>query len=163
LILSKPGEYGIQIALHLALRELRGDGGLQPVRELAQECGIPVHFLGKICYRLTKNGILISHKGPRGGVALARPASEIVAVDVVNAVDGLAGFTHCVLGLDRCDDDAPCPMHDHWKAVKQQILAMFERKSLAELASELDSGKLRHISLSAAAALAAATSVKRAD
>lgn len=155
MILSKPGEYGIQIALHLALRERRGETGYQPVRELSRECGIPFHFLGKICYRLTQNNLLISSKGPRGGVALARPAAEIVAIDVVEAVDGLAGFTRCVLGLDLCNDEAPCPMHDRWKAVKEQILELFAQKSLAEMAEELASGKLRHISISAVGSPAA--------
>ena len=149
MILSKPAEYGIQITLHLALLERRGETGFQPVHELSRECGIPFHFLGKICYRLTRNGILVSNKGPRGGVALARPAAEIVAINVLEALDGLAGFTQCVLGLDMCNDDAPCPMHDRWKAVKLQILEMFEQKSLAEMATELASGKLRYISVSA--------------
>jgi Rrf2 family protein len=155
LILSKPAEYGIQIALHLALQERRGETGLQPVHELSRECGIPFHFLGKICYRLTRNGILVSNKGPRGGVALARPAAEIVAIDVLEALDGLDGFTRCVLGLDMCDDNAPCPMHHRWQAVKVQILEMFEQKSLAEMAVELASGKLRHISVSAVGATSA--------
>ena len=149
MILSKPAEYGIQISLHLALRERGGESGFQPVRQLAQECGIPFHFLGKICYRLTRNGILASSKGPGGGVALARPAAEIAASDVVDALDGLDGFTRCVLGLDNCDDDAPCPMHDSWKIAKLQILEMFKQKSLAEMATELASGKLRHISTTA--------------
>ncbi len=155
MILSKPGEYGIRIALHLALRERDGESGFQPVRELSRECGIPFHFLGKICYRLTTNGLLVSNKGPRGGVALARPAEEIVAIDVVRAVDGLAGFTRCVLGLDLCDDASPCPMHHRWQAIKHEILEMFKQKSLAEMAAELASGKLRYLSASTVEALSA--------
>ncbi len=140
MILSRAGEYGIQIALQLAI----GDhDGYLPVRTLAEQTGIPFHFLGKICNRLTHSGILGSYKGPNGGVALSRRPEEIKLIQIVEALDGLEGFDRCVLGLDACDDEIPCPLHHSWRGIKTRILAMFSAKTLSELAEELSTGKTR--------------------
>ena len=138
MILSRTGEYGVQIALHLALR---GNPGYVPVRTLAESSDIPFHFLGKICHRLTRAGILASYKGPNGGVSLARPASEITLFDVVRALDGAEVFERCVLGLSRCNDAAPCPLHHTWVGVRQRILQTISQATLSELATELAEGK----------------------
>jgi Rrf2 family iron-sulfur cluster assembly transcriptional regulator len=137
-ILSRAGEYGVQIALHLA--EQHRDGYV-PVRELARQCGIPFYFLGKICHRLTRHGILVSYKGPNGGVALARPSREVTVLQVVEAMEGLEGFERCVLGLDLCDDAYPCPLHTPWRAIKERILHMLSTKNLADLARDMAAGK----------------------
>jgi Rrf2 family protein len=112
-----------------------------PVRELAEQCRIPVHFLGKICHRLTRGGILASYKGPNGGVALARPAEEIRLLQVVEAMDGLDGFGRCVLGLDACDDTLPCPLHATWCVIKLRMLDMLSGATLSDLALQLADGK----------------------
>ncbi len=114
MFLSRPSEYGIQIVLHLA-RNI--PDGFVPVRTLAEDCGIPFYFLGKICHRLTRGGILDSYKGPNGGVTLARPADEITLLQVVEALDGLDGFDGCLLGLAICDNDHPCPFQVQWKVI----------------------------------------------
>lgn len=140
MILSRTGEYGLQVALELAIRE---DNSYLPVRTLAERCGIPFHFLGKICHRLTRNGILVSYKGPNGGVALARDADEILLLQIVEALDGLEGFDRCVLGLDACNDEIPCPLHHSWKGIKDRIHKMLSAKTLRQLARELNTGKTR--------------------
>jgi Rrf2 family protein len=138
MILSRAGEYGVQIALYLAAERPRG---YVPVRELSRRCGIPFFFLGKICHRLSRGGILLSYKGPNGGVALARRPEEITLLEVIQALDGLEGFSRCVLGLEFCDSGAPCPVHDTWSRVKDRILEMLSGKNLGQLAEELGAGK----------------------
>lgn len=138
MILSRTSEYGLQIVLHLARH---GRDGYLPVRSLAEACGIPFYFLGKICHRLTRGGILDSYKGPNGGVTLARPAGEITLLQVVESLDGLECFDGCLLGLAICDNDNPCPVHADWKKIKQELLDMLSRRTLAELAAELATGR----------------------
>lgn len=138
MLLSRSAEHGIRITLHLAAE---GQKGFVPVRHLADRCGVPFYFLGKICHRLTRAGILDSYKGPNGGVALSKPTAEIRVLDIVEALDGLAGFDRCLLGLDFCENEAPCPMHEAWKKIKGEILEMMSAKTLAQLAEELVGGK----------------------
>ena len=138
MILSRSGEYGLQIVLHLAAE---GQTGYVTVRELAGQLGIPFHFLGKICQRLTRQGVLVSYKGPNGGVAMAIAPDRITLLEVVKAIDGLAGWDRCVLGLDRCTGELPCPLHKPWRALKERILGMLSSKTVAQLARELSLGK----------------------
>ncbi len=55
---------------------------------IAQARGIPERFLLKVLKPLVSHRVLISIKGPNGGYRLARPASDITMLEVVEAVDG---------------------------------------------------------------------------
>jgi Rrf2 family protein len=50
--------------------------------------GIPERFLLKLLLPLASAGLLRSVRGPGGGYRLARPASQISMLDVIEAVDG---------------------------------------------------------------------------
>jgi Rrf2 family protein len=66
----------------------RGDGGPVTARHIAEERGLPGDFLSKALQPLVRAGLLRSEKGPNGGFRLARPASRISLLEVVEAVDG---------------------------------------------------------------------------
>jgi len=59
-----------------------------PSHLIAQARGISDRFLLKVLKPLVSAQILISLKGPSGGYRLARQASEISMLDVLEAVDG---------------------------------------------------------------------------
>ena len=77
----------------LALAELaRSDGsGPVPIGELARKREVPVQFLEQLFSTLRRAGILISHRGAKGGYTLARPADQITVLEVVQALDGVVG------------------------------------------------------------------------
>ena len=76
----------------LALAELaRGGGEPTPIGQLAERRGIPVQFLEQLFSTLRRAGLLVSHRGAKGGYTLARPASEINVLEVVQALDGKVG------------------------------------------------------------------------
>ncbi len=54
---------------------------------IARERGIPERFLLKVLKPLVSVGILTSVKGPNGGYRLARPASEISMLQIIEAAD----------------------------------------------------------------------------
>src|SRR5438067_2030889 len=56
--------------------------------KIAQERGIPERFLLKVLKPLVSARVLTSIKGPNGGYKLARPATEISVLEIVEAVDG---------------------------------------------------------------------------
>jgi len=62
----------------------------QPVAShiIAEKRGIPERFLLKVLKPLVSAQVLLSVKGPNGGYRLARPASEINVLEIVEAVDG---------------------------------------------------------------------------
>ena len=52
---------------------------------------MPVQFLEQLFTTLRRDGLLQSHRGVKGGYTLARPASEISVLEVVQALDGKVG------------------------------------------------------------------------
>ncbi|HUL45190.1 MAG TPA: Rrf2 family transcriptional regulator [Bacteroidota bacterium] len=134
-IFSRSCEYAIQSVLYLARK-----GGNRTVllREISDSLGIPHHFLSKVLQLLSRHGIVVSQKGANGGFALAQPLNTIMLADIVEAVDGDALMTECVLGFPECDSEHPCPAHHTWKEAKAIISTMLHEKTLGELGKEFD-------------------------
>jgi Rrf2 family protein len=83
--LSDGVEWGVHACVLLAV--LPPDSAL-PAARLAEYHGVPSAYLAKHLQALARAGVLETVKGPRGGYRLARPATEISVLDVVEAIDG---------------------------------------------------------------------------
>ncbi len=140
MILSKSAEYGLRAMLYLVALER---DSYVSMREIGEDLDISTPFLTKIFQKLTKAGILTSNRGPRGGVAPARPAEEITLREIVEAIDGPAIFTECVLGLPGCGERKPCPLHAAWAEVRERLERMFDSETLAELSARIKDQDLR--------------------
>lgn len=125
-------EYAIRAMTFLAEHHAPGDYCL--LRTITNDHKLPQHFVGKIFQSLVRAGLLYSAKGRGGGFALRRPPGEIRLEEIVLAIDGPERMKRCVLGLDHCDDEQACPLHDQWKPVSGQIDQMLRGTTLAQLA-----------------------------
>ncbi len=59
-----------------------------PVSEIARRRDLPAQFLEQLFGTLRRANIVISRRGVKGGYVLARPASEISALEIVQTLDG---------------------------------------------------------------------------
>lgn len=143
MLFSKGCTYAIRAALLVSLKEQRENRRFIPVRELADELDLSFHFLTKILQVLTEANIMESFRGPNGGVGLARPAKDVALIDIIEAVDGLSLFNECALGLPGCGEKTPCPLHATWSKRREDLQRMFQKTTLASLARDLESQKLR--------------------
>jgi len=126
---NKSTEYAIQLVLHLIRSN---DGNFKRLREIAEDCDISYFQLGKVAQALIKSKILESYTGPNGGVKLLKDPSQTTLFDIVKAIEGTDVFNRCVLGLDLCGDQNPCPIHDHWKEARNVISEVFKEKTVSE-------------------------------
>jgi Rrf2 family protein len=138
---------GVEWALHCALMLAQAEkGAVAPRRTLAGFYDLPEAYLAKHLKGLVHAGVLTATSGPRGGFRLARPATEITVLDVVEAVEGNASlFTcteirqrgGCAVPAEKCT--TPClvarVMHDAELAWRESLRAV----TLAELAGQLPS------------------------
>jgi len=104
-------------------------------RDISAHEKIPGPFLGKIFQTLVRAGLLKSSKGPGGGFALARDPETISLYDIYRAIDGTTYLEACAVGLARCSDEVPCPLHERWKPIRERIRNYLEATSLADMAS----------------------------
>lgn len=70
-------------------------GAALPAARLAEYHGVPAAYLAKHLQALSRAGIVESVPGPRGGYRLARPATEVSLLDVVDAVEGAEPAFRC--------------------------------------------------------------------
>ncbi|MFE2751480.1 RrF2 family transcriptional regulator [Actinosynnema sp. NPDC059335] len=70
-------------------------GSTASAAQLAAYYDLPAPYLAKQLQALVRAGVLAATTGPRGGFRLARPASEITLLQVVEAVDGASSPYEC--------------------------------------------------------------------
>jgi len=83
--ISEGVEWGLHSAVLLAVLPR---GTALPTARLAEYHGVPAAYLAKHLQAMSRAGILEASQGPKGGYRLARPAGEITALDVIEAIDG---------------------------------------------------------------------------
>ncbi len=130
MIYSRSAEYAIRAFVYLVDVE---EGRYAVVKNIAQECNTPTHFLAKILQQLARKGFVRSSKGPTGGFALRRPADEISLLELVDAIDGLSEHQRCPGGKAECNDEAQCGMHESWKELRDHIQHYLADTSVLDL------------------------------
>lgn len=140
MLLSKACIYGIRATLYVGMQEA---GKYVPISTIAKELDISFHFLTKILQILTQNQIMVSYRGPNGGISLARAGSDIHLIEIIEAIDGRKVFEECILGMPGCGINKPCPLHDQWALTRKPLLTMFTTTTVAELATRVKRDGLR--------------------
>ncbi len=136
---SKTCEYAIRAAVYIATQTLE-DRRVSLI-DTAKQIGSPEAFTAKILQELVRNNIVNSMKGPSGGFGIERSKlSKIRLSQIVYAFDGDSIYKGCGLGLAECSEKEPCPVHEKFKVIRNQLRGMLENTSLLELALGLEKG-----------------------
>jgi Rrf2 family transcriptional regulator, iron-sulfur cluster assembly transcription factor len=139
-VLSKSCIYGVQAAIYIAALPKNEYVSIQHV---AAELNISFHFLTKVLQTLTQKGLMVSYRGPNGGIALAQPATAITLADVISAIDGAGIFTDCILSLPDCSHAQPCPLHEQWSQMRGDLSTMCASLTLNVLAERYNNPAVR--------------------
>lgn len=123
-------KYAIHGMAFLAKKQQQRAGGFCLVEDVAKNQRLPKDFLGKIFQKLGHKNILISHRGPGGGYALARPVKEITLADIAKAVEENPGQGQCLLGLTSFNEGHPCRVHKAIAQADKILQETFSRMTL---------------------------------
>lgn len=137
-MISKSCKYAIRASVYIASKA--GQEIKLGVKEIAAQIEAPEAFTAKILQILNKHQIVTSLKGPYGGFFCQPYQLQQSVLKIVHAVDGPAVFRECVMGLNQCSDDHPCPMHHRYAKTRDQILQSFQETTLGALARDYVSG-----------------------
>ena len=138
---SKKCCYGIRAAIYMAT--LKQDEGFVSILQISDKLNISFHYLTKILQALTKQNIIFSYRGPKGGVTFVRPPDSVSLFEIVDAIDGQKIFTDCTLGLEDCGNDNPCPLHEQSIVAKNELRSLLETTTLEQLAHQVTNLNLR--------------------
>jgi len=133
--LTKKADYGLMALKYLAEQR---DNGAQSAKDIAEAYHIPPQLLAKILQTLAKSGLLVSHAGTNGGYALARPAHNISAFEVIRAIDGPLFITSCITIHGTCDLAGHCTIKEPLRKVNDSITSLLSDLSIADLMEPAD-------------------------
>lgn len=136
---SKATEYALRATIYLAQKSSAENKlGLE---DISMAIDSPKSFTAKIMQVLTKdNRIVSSARGPMGGFFLSDKAKKLPVRSVLQSMGEDEILEKCVMGLKKCSETQPCPMHPQYKIIKKQLLDLFTSKTIQELAGEIEDG-----------------------
>jgi Rrf2 family protein len=105
-----------------------------PASELARGQKVPYALARGILTELTRAGFVTSRRGAGGGVTLARAATDITVLEIVEAIEGLIGLGLCTTDPDYCRQVDVCWMHAVWVEAEAQLRSLLASRSLAYIA-----------------------------
>lgn len=137
---SKACEYGVRAVIFIATQSLAVKR--VGIKEIAEEIDSPIAFTAKILQKLVKGNIVKSAKGVGGGFMIdIKKLEDIKLIEIIEAIDGVSALKGCGLGLKDCSENHPCPIHDQFKVIKENITRMLESTTLGQMTRDIESGR----------------------
>ncbi|MFO7304895.1 MAG: SUF system Fe-S cluster assembly regulator [Gammaproteobacteria bacterium] len=127
--LSKLTDYGTVILACLAAQPDR----LWTAAEVAERTRVAQPTVSKLLKMLQRSGLVSSTRGSHGGYQLARPAEQITAAEILEALEGPFAITECSSERGACGLESSCQVGHAWQRVNAAIYRALNDTSLAEL------------------------------
>jgi Rrf2 family protein len=144
MLFSTKAEYGVRLMVELGRHA--GAAGPEVTRPVAlgavaEAETLPLSYLEHLVAKLREAGLVTSVRGAHGGYRLARPASEITMLDVVEALEGPIAPMECfhvdregrVLCSHEEDGDRACATKLLWTRVQGGVNKALSGTTLADL------------------------------
>lgn len=135
-MLSNASKYAVRAVLFLA--EKSNENQKYSAKTIGNELDIPKSFIAKLLQQLAKAGLISSTKGPKGGFFLSKENLQNNTCQILHEIEGKDIFSHCFMGLSRCGDKNPCPVHHIVASFKDKLKSKFEQLTIEELSIEID-------------------------
>lgn len=134
-MLTNASKYAIRAVLFIA-KNAKGNNKISAL-QIAEGLDIPTHFIAKLLQPLAKNNIISSLKGPKGGFYFTAENGQKTVSDIILITEGKDIFAKCFMGLPRCGDDNPCPVHHIVATFKEELLLNFNKK-ISDFSNDID-------------------------
>jgi FeS assembly SUF system regulator len=130
--ISRLTDYGIVLMTHMAAHPER----VHNATEVAGEAHLPAPTVSKLLRLLTREGLLESHRGVKGGYGLARRAEEITVGNIIKALEGPVAITTCTNDSPgECEHEPLCPVRGHWYLINLAVRQALDSVTLADMAA----------------------------
>ena len=107
---------------------------VQTAASLAEQSRIAAPTVSKLLKQLQRAGLVSSTRGLHGGYQLARPAAQISAAAILDALEGPVALTDCSVGHGQCEIEETCRVGRVWQRLNLAIRRALYDVSLAQLA-----------------------------
>jgi FeS assembly SUF system regulator len=135
---TKLADYGIVMLTYFA----NHPESTYNARDISNAVRLPLPVASKVLKLLSKSGLLVSHRGTKGGYGLARPPEEITVASIIHALEGPIALTACSDANRDCSLVAACPVRTNWNMINQAIHSALERLTLAQMRQPLQHARI---------------------
>jgi Rrf2 family protein len=131
--IKRETDYACRVILHLALLP---EGERVTAQDIARRRIIPRAMVRRVITRLAAAHLITTARGQGGGLSLARPASQVSLLNVVEAMEGTLALNACVVDLHSCPLKKVCPVHAEWCRVRELLAAELGAATFDKLAAQ---------------------------
>jgi FeS assembly SUF system regulator len=128
--ISKLTDYATVILARLAAQPERRFTAAQ----IAGETRLAVPTVSKLLKQLHRRGLVASTRGLHGGYLLARPAGDISAAQILDALEGPVAITECASLASHCCIESTCLVSKSWQRINLAVRRSLQDITLLELA-----------------------------
>ena len=123
-------DFSLRVLIHLAADPTRR----ATIAEISAAFGVKENHLTKVVHHLGRHGWIETIRGKGGGLALARPAAEIVVGHVVRDTEGDALLAECFAAGDvGCPIASCCRLSGVLAEAAAAFHAVLDRYTLADI------------------------------
>src|ERR1700722_12342417 len=107
-------------------------------RDLALESKLPLSTVSKLLKELLQSGLVVSHRGTKGGYVLAREPQDISLIEIIAAIEGPLALTECSAdATSACNIEPSCPIKNNQRIINQAFRGVLEKITLSDLVQPL--------------------------
>jgi Rrf2 family protein len=128
--ITRQADYALRAMIYLAQLDPTQRAATS---QIAENKKIPPSFLAKIISQLSIAGLIHTSRGARGGVTLARPASEVSVLEVIEAIDGPIALNECTISPEGCPFSGDCPIHGLWCDTQAELVEKLRKTTFDTL------------------------------
>ena len=142
--LTSKGRYAV-----MAMADLAKFNALQPtsLTEISLRQGISISFLEQIFFKLKRNNLVQSSRGPLGGYLLTKAPKEIKLSSIIQAVDEKVKTVGCKKEAKKgCNGKLiKCITHNFWDELETHINIFFEKNTLQDIIFKFPKDKQKEL------------------
>jgi len=130
--LTSKGRYAVMAMADLAKNYVKEPISLT---EISLRQGISIDYLEQLFFKLRKNNLVQSTRGPSGGYLLSKPPDEIKLLSIISAVDEKIKTVKCRKESKKgCNGKSiKCITHNLWDDLENHINKFFENNTLSDI------------------------------
>lgn len=126
---TKLTDYATVVLTVLAARP----GQVLSAPELAEAAGLEAPTVAKLLKPLAAAGLVEGFRGANGGYRLARDATGISLVEIVEAMEGPLAMTECSEHAGQCGIERSCGVRANWRRINDVVADALRGVSLAQM------------------------------
>ena len=135
---SNSSKYAIKAVLYLAINS--NEEKKIMVKDIAGPINVPQAYIAKLLQELARQKVISSTRGPKGGFYLSENDKKQPLEKIIHVIDGEKRLTSCLLSLEECDEEKPCPLHKMAAPLRTELLDNLAHKTICDLAKDVKEG-----------------------